>query len=300
MERLVKIIVCLKQVLNSLEAERLINGRAPSHACIVNPQDRIALEKALEIKTTLKNAEVVALTAGPERARGALDLALARGCDGAVHLNDDAFESSDGYSISLALSKAIEKLDFSLILCGSESLDTNAAQVPTALAQFLNIPAVTRVIRIESVSHQNVRVWRRLEKGERQIIECALPALLSIDPLADEPQYVPIFALMQAADRKIQELTPDDVNLHQNDIGQEGSLVQVVSLTPPKPRSKPVSVPDGSSSLSQRLSSLFSGGPGDREKKELLQGEPEYLASRVMQYLIKEGILPEQEQEENK
>jgi electron transfer flavoprotein beta subunit len=259
----------------------------------VNPNDRIALEKALELRGILKCSKVVALTVGPPEAREVLDLALARGCDSAIHLQDDIFRTSDGYSTALAISKMLKRMAFSLILCGKESLDTKAGFVPTALAEMMNIPVVNSVIKIEDISPKNVRVLRRLDKGNRQIIDCKLPAVLSIDPLSCESRYVPLFALKQAVNNDIQKLTLADIGLRQNDIARESIFIELLDLMPPKPRSKRVFDSDSDSSLSQRLSGLFSGETSKKERKEVLQGEDGYLSDCILKYLVENGLLPE-------
>lgn len=288
-----RIIICLKQTINPSDVSRAFEEHKPPSAHIVNPNDRIALEKAIELRGILKGSKVVALTVGPPQAREVLSLALARGCDSAIHLQDDIFRTSDGYSTALAISKTIKQLAFSLILCGNESLDTNAGFVPTALAEMMNIPIVNSVIKIEDISKKSVRVWRRLDKGDRQIIDCKLPAVLSIDPLSCESRYVPLFALKQAAKKVIQKLTLADVGLQQSDIARENSFVQVLSLMPPKPRSKRVLDPEVDNSLSQRLSGLFSGKTLGKDRKGILQGEDGYLSDCVLKYLVKNGLLPE-------
>jgi electron transfer flavoprotein alpha/beta subunit len=132
-----------------------------------------------------------------------------------------------------------------------------------------------------------------LDKGDRQIIDCKLPAVLSIDSLSNESRYVPLFALKQAAKNDIQKLALAHVGLQQIDIVRESIFVQVLSLMPPKPRSKRVIDSDSDSSLSQRLSGLFSGKASNKERKDILQGESEYLSDCILNYLVKNGLLPE-------
>jgi electron transfer flavoprotein alpha/beta subunit len=289
----VRIIICLKRTLNPSDVDSAYKGPKPANACIANPNDRIALEKALELRGILKGSKVVALTVGPPQAREVLSFALARGCDSAVHLQDDCFRTAADYGIALALSKTIEWLGFSLIICGNESVVTNAGFIPTALAEMMNIPVVNDVIKIEDISTKSVRVWRRLDKGVRQVIDCTLPAVLSIDPLSGESPYVPLFALKQAAENDIRKLALADVGLLQSDIVRESSFVQILSLMPPKPRSKRVTDSDSDSSLLHRLSSLFSDKTTNIEKKELLQGKTDYLADCILKYLVENDLLPE-------
>jgi electron transfer flavoprotein beta subunit len=288
-----RIIACLKQTINPSDVNSAFEEHKPPSAYIVNPNDRIALEKALELRGILKGSKVVALTVGPPEAREVLSLALARGCDSSIHLQDDIFRTADGYGIALAISNTIKKMAFSLIICGKESSDTNAGFVPTALAEMMNIPVVNSVIKIEDISPKNVRVLRRLDKGNRQIIDCNLPAVLSIDPLSCESRYVPLFALKQAVNNDIQKLTLADIGLKQSDVAGESILVELLDLTPPKPRSKRVFDPDSDSSLSQRLSGLFSGEISKKERKEVLKGEKGYLSDCILKYIVNNGLLTE-------
>lgn len=62
---------------------------------IVSPYDEFALEEALRIKEKRGQGEVVAVTAGPERAKEALRSCLAMGADRAIHVNDPALEAAD-------------------------------------------------------------------------------------------------------------------------------------------------------------------------------------------------------------
>jgi hypothetical protein len=61
---------------------------------------------------------------------------------------------------------------------------------------------------------------------------------------------------------------------------------------PPKPRSKRVLDSDIDSSLSQRLSGLFSGETSNKERKDILKGEDGYLSDCILKYLVKNGLLP--------
>jgi len=186
-----RIIVCMKQVLDtrvSLQVNDSVTQKEPSPVYVTNPVDRVALQKALEMKGSLEGAEITAITAGSARAEQVLQMALASGANQAIHLiKDNTLEASDAYTTAFVLSKVCEEVGYTLILCGQMSLDTSAAQVHAFLAELLDIPRVTGVVRLEVISQKRVRLWRRLERGRRQVIECPLPALLTIDSLAGRP-----------------------------------------------------------------------------------------------------------------
>lgn len=291
-----RIIVCMKQVLDtrvSLQVNDSVTQKESSPVYVTNPADCIALDKALEIKDSLEGTEITVITAGPARAEQVLHMALASRADQAIHLiKDDSLEVSDAYTTAFALSKVCKKLDHTLILCGHMSLDTSVAQVHAFLAEMLAIPRVTGVVGLEVMSQKRFRLWRRLEGGRRQVIECPLPALLAIDPLAGHPRYASEFNLMQAAGTEIQQLTLANICLSQTDISPQASLVRVASLSTPKPRVKKIYTPDSSMSASQRIGYLLSGGTTGRKQSNLLEGTADYLASQIAEYLTREGIKP--------
>jgi len=292
-----KIVVCLKQVLDTrvpLEVKGTVVQKETSPVYIISPADHVALEKALEIKATLADVRVTALTAGPARAEQALRMALASGADGAIHLKDDLFEAADAYSVARALGKAIKKLDFDLILCGNRSWDIGAGQVPVFLAEMLCLPRVTGVMKMELLAPDRFKLWRRLEKGKRQIVECSLPAVLAVDTSAGQPRYVSEFSLKKAKKKPIQTLGLADIGLASAEISPEASPVKVASLAPPKPRPKKIFTPGSKVSVSQRMSFLLSSVAPAKKESNLLEGATDYLAQQIIEYLTQEGILPKQ------
>lgn len=294
---LMKIIVCIKQVLETrvpLVIDNSVIQKETSPIYIMNPADRVALAKALQIKALLSSAETIVMTAGPAIAERVLRMALASGADEAVHLKDEVFEVSDAYTTALALSKVIKEVGYTMVLCGTRSLDTDAGQVPAFLAELLGIPQVTGVTGLEIMSQERVRLWRRLEKGRRQIVDCPLPALYAIDLSAGQPRYVSEFALRQSMKREIRNLALADIGLTKADVDPRSSLIRVISLSPPNPRPKKIYIPNGSVSAAQRISYLFSGGLTKEKESNLLEGTPDYLAKQVLKYLVGEGLLPKE------
>ena len=100
-----KIVVCLKQVpdTTAVKIDRktgtLIRDGVPS---IINPEDKHALEEALNLKDN-HEAEVTVISMGPPQAKEALREALCMGADKAILITDRAFAGAD----TLATSKAL-------------------------------------------------------------------------------------------------------------------------------------------------------------------------------------------------
>ena len=105
-----KIIVCIKQVPNTTEIKidpvknTLIRDGVPS---IINPDDKAAVEAALQLKDQC-GAHVTVLTMGPPQAEKALREALAMGADDAYLITDRAFGGSDTLATSTFIADAVQ------------------------------------------------------------------------------------------------------------------------------------------------------------------------------------------------
>jgi electron transfer flavoprotein beta subunit len=148
------IVVCIKQVPDTAEVKinpetgTLIREGVPS---IINPFDMHAIEAGLQVKEKT-GGKVTVLTMGPPQAETALRDALSMGADDAVLLSDRAFAGADTWATSFTLSKAMEKLGADIVICGKQAIDGDTAQVGPETAEFLNIPHISYVRKIEDIS----------------------------------------------------------------------------------------------------------------------------------------------------
>ncbi len=78
---------------------------------------------------------------------------------------DRAFAGSDTLATSYAISCAIKKLDFDVIICGRQAIDGDTAQVGPQVAEKLGIPQITYAEEIDNVEQKTITVKRRLERG---------------------------------------------------------------------------------------------------------------------------------------
>ena len=103
------IVVCIKQVPDTTEVKldpvtgTLIRDGVPS---IINPDDKAALEVALQIKEKT-GAKVTVVSMGPMQADVALREALAMGADDAVLVSDRKFGGADTWATSSTIAGAI-------------------------------------------------------------------------------------------------------------------------------------------------------------------------------------------------
>ncbi|NNG01359.1 MAG: electron transfer flavoprotein subunit beta/FixA family protein [Desulfobacteraceae bacterium] len=232
------IVVLVKQVPNTTDVKldkntgNLIREGLES---IMNPDDRNALEFALQIKAEY-GGTITMVSMGPPQAVDVLSEAMGMGADKGLLLSDMAFAGADTWATSYTLGKAIEKIErFDLIICGRQAIDGDTAQIGPQVADFLDIPQITYVTDIETVSNKEVIVKRRLEDGHERVAS-QLPALLTILGGANNPRYPNIGGLLAACEENapLAAWNAADIGVMVNDVGLAGSLTHVIKTYVPK------------------------------------------------------------------
>jgi len=186
-----RIIVLAKQVpdtrnvgKDAMKADGTVNRAALP--AIFNPEDLNALEMALEIKSKIKDAEVIVLTMGPSRAAEIIRESIYRGADKGYLITDRKFAGSDTLATSYALSLAVKKLyPYHVVISGRQAIDGDTAQVGPQTAEKLNIPQITYAEELVEISYENVVIKRRLERGI-ETVKSPLPVLITVHSSAPE------------------------------------------------------------------------------------------------------------------
>lgn len=231
-----KMIVCVKQVplLSALrfdaEAKRLVREGVPLE---LNELDVYALSEAIRLRE-LHGGEVVVLTMGPPQAHTALANALAMGADRAIHLNDRAFAGADTLATARALAATIQREPFDLIFCGRHSIDAETSQVGPEIAEFLGIPQVSAIQRIEVQHDEDQRfalVVRETDEGS-ETLRVKLPALFTAAEKLNEGIWPDEQAIQEASTwhDRYKELTANNLEIAAEQLGQAGSPTWVASV----------------------------------------------------------------------
>lgn len=230
-----KIIVCVKQVPDTSEVRinpetnTLIREGVPS---IINPYDMHAIEAALQLRETA-GGTVTIMTMGPPQAETALRDAIAMGADDVLLLTDRSFAGSDTWATSYTLSKAVEKLGADIILCGKQAIDGDTAQVGPEMADFLNMPHISYVRKIEEVGPDSVRVQRLMDDG-CDIVESSLPVLLTVVKEINQPRLPSLKGKMAAKKAEIRKWSAEDIGAEAGKVGLKGSPTQVRNIFAPE------------------------------------------------------------------
>jgi electron transfer flavoprotein beta subunit len=231
----VKIVVCVKQVPDTAEVRinpetnTLIRDGVQS---IINPYDMHAIEAGLQIREKV-GGTVTVVTMGPPQAEAALRETISMGVDDAVLLTDRAFAGSDTWATAYALSKAIEYLGADVILCGKQAIDGDTAQVGPEIAEFLDIPHVAYIRKIDDIQKDRIVVQRLMDDGF-DVIESSLPVLLTVVRELNVPRMPSLKGKMAAKKAEIKKMSAADIKADENNLGLKGSPTQVRNIFAPE------------------------------------------------------------------
>lgn len=233
------IVVCVKRVPDTAAEKKLDPGTftldRENVEAIVNPVDEYGIEEALRLKEQ-HGGEVTVLTMGPAGAeKDAVRKALAMGADKGVMVTDDVLRGSDAMSTAYTLSLALAQQDFDLAIMGSEATDSRNSLVPQAVAQYLALPGLTFVKKIEHVGDGVIRVEREVEGGY-DVIEAPLPAIVSVVKGINEPRYATLKGIMGAKSKSVEVLSAEDIGIEAAEVGAAGSKTEVLSAEPRPPK----------------------------------------------------------------
>ncbi|OLC30108.1 MAG: hypothetical protein AUH81_20875, partial [Candidatus Rokubacteria bacterium 13_1_40CM_4_69_5] len=231
-----KILVAVKQVPDTATQVKIgADPRAIDTAgitWIVSPYDEFAVEEALRIKEKRGQAEVVAVSLGPERAKEALRACLAMGCDRAIHVNDPALAEADTLATARALAAVAKQEAPQLVLCGRQAIDDDMGAVPAQLADLLGWPCASWIMEETiDVDGKSIRVARQVEGG-LEVFDLPLPAVLTAQKGLNEPRYPTLKGIMGAKKKEIKDLKAADLG-----VAAEPPQLSVVALEalPPRP-----------------------------------------------------------------
>ncbi|MCP4137869.1 MAG: electron transfer flavoprotein subunit beta/FixA family protein [bacterium] len=221
---MLKIIVCVKQVPDTSKVK--INPKngtliRESIENIMNPDDRHAMETALCLKERY-GGTITAITMGPPQAEDVLREAFAMGADDALLITDKRFAGSDSLVTSNILSKVIKKSGkFDIIVTGVEAIDGNTSNVGFQLSEFLGIPLITQIHKIE-IQNSSALI-ERLYGHEYQQIKIDLPILLAVNKDINKVRFSSLQGLNFCFDKEIKRITMDDIGGTEDEYGLKGS-----------------------------------------------------------------------------
>jgi electron transfer flavoprotein beta subunit len=233
-----KIVVCVKYVPDTaIKVKIAPDGKGLDLAdapFVVNPYDEFAVEEALQLKEKL-GGEVIVVGAGAEKAVAGLRTCLAMGADSAILIRDEAIDSADSHVVGTALACVCRDLKPDLILFGKHSIGADNGQVPAVVAEQLDLPQASVVLKLE-IQDGKFRAEREIE-GAREVLEGALPAVVTAQKGLNTPRYASLKGIMAAKKKQIDIRGLDSLGLSPEDLQPTLSVVEV-TLPPARPPGK--------------------------------------------------------------
>jgi len=239
------IVVCVKQVPDTWAEKKLDPAdktldRASVDG-VMNEIDEYAVEEALRLKEA-HGGEVTILTMGPAKAVETIRKALSMGADKAVHLSDDALHGSCAVQTSYALAQALGTIEYDLVITGSEATDSRNAIMSALLAERLGLPQMSLARKVE-VDGSTLRVHRQTDNGY-DVVESALPAVVSVVEKINEPRYPSFKGIMAAKSKPLTTLTIADAGIEADRVGLANATSKVEEFSTRPPRSAGTIVKD--------------------------------------------------------
>ena len=231
-----KICVLVKEVPDAAVTKRIdpATGRLDrSGEKNLNPYDTHAIEAAMQLKEggQLQVDEIVAITMGPESAVRALHKAVSLDADRSVHLVDDVLAGSDVAATGYALAQTLKRENPDLVLLGQQSDDGECYTIGAVVADHLQAPSLTQVIKIDVVDGA-LRCERQAEYGY-DTVEVELPAVISVGDAINEPRYPSLKAIMGAKKKPLETLSAADAGIDPSKVGVAGSQVECGNFKAP-------------------------------------------------------------------
>jgi electron transfer flavoprotein beta subunit len=261
-----KTFVCIKRVPDTSEAEVKVDATGKNvdssrFSFDINDADNYAVEEAVLIKEA-KGGTVQVVCMGPQDADVMIRMALAKGGDSAIRIDDPRINALDPLKVAKVLAAVIKSQGFDLVLTGCMASDDGNTAVGVALAEELGVPHAAMVKKLE-VEDGKVKAYRELEGGMAEVVEITLPAVITIQTGINEPRYAPIRGIREAQKKELKVLKIEDLGLAEDEVSAASSLVELQKLYIPEVVSR----------------------------AEVIEGTPEEKAEIMATKLVKGGLL---------
>jgi electron transfer flavoprotein beta subunit len=205
----VNIAVCIKEVPDTETRPKIRDDKKGIQSegikWIVNPYDEYAIELALQL-VEKSGGEVTIVSMGPKEIEPTIRSGLAMGAHKAIRI-DGPKNIIDSLVVAKALANALKDRNFDLILFGKQAIDDDNAQVPQMVAEALEIPGATVVVKFELDGNQ-VKAEREIEGGKEKL-SFSLPAVVSCQKGLNEPRYRALKGIMMSKKIPIEEVAAE-------------------------------------------------------------------------------------------
>jgi electron transfer flavoprotein beta subunit len=287
-----KILVCIKEVVDTkLSLDAGLSNRIVFREGLprrLNPDDAAALALALGLKLADGSIEIFLISIGGAGVESYLRNGLALGADKAIRIWDENLNDMSPRQKALLLAGAASLYGTDLILAGARSLDTGNGLTGPMTAARLSFTCIYNAISIElDAGQKNVTIVKDIGKGEREKIQCPLPAVVTVKGEGKLP-YAALDGLIDSKYSQVTLLSPAGMGISALELKKEPCRVDNLVF----PRPDPVKAPPLDSSLPAfyRILQLLEGGISKRKGK-MLTGSSVEIAEQLFRLFLEEGVL---------
>ncbi|WP_133574994.1 electron transfer flavoprotein subunit beta/FixA family protein [Pedobacter metabolipauper] len=204
-----KILVCISNVPDTTTKITFTNDNTQFNTAgvqyIVNPYDEIALSRAIELCEGGKGT-VTVLNVGESQTDPTIRKALAIGADDAVRVNA---APRDAYFVAYQIAEYVKSTDFDIILCGRESIDYNGSQVAAMVGEFLDIPSISIIKKLD-YDGTTATIEREIEGG-KEVISVTGKFIASCSEGTAEPKIPNMRGIMSARTKPLQVIEAKEI-----------------------------------------------------------------------------------------
>lgn len=261
-----KILVCTKLVPDTSETKLSIDKTGKGISTVglkfsINEADDYAVEEAMRTKAAL-GGTVTIVSIAPKSADVMIRMALAKGGESAIRIEDDRINFRDPMQVAKVLAAAVKDEEFDLVFTGCMSSDDKNMSVGVALAELLGLNHAAMVKHAE-VTEEKITVHRELEGGLLEVAEVGLPAVITVQTGINTPRYAPIREMRQAMKKELKVVNLEDIGIDEAQVNEAGSKIELLGFYFP-----------------EVISNV-----------EILEGSPEEKGEQIAIKLVKGGLL---------
>ena len=191
-----KILVCISNVPDTTSKITFTDNNTQFNTSgvqfILNPYDEIALARAIELCEGGKGT-ITVINVGEAVTEPTIRKALAMGGDEAVRV--DA-APRDAYFVAFQIAEYAKDKGFDFILTGRESIDYNGSQVAAMIGEFLKIPSVSIIKKLEFDGSSGT-LSREIEGG-KEVLTVPAPFVAGCTEGVAEPKIPNMRGIMSA------------------------------------------------------------------------------------------------------
>ncbi len=204
-----KVLVAVKRTIDPNVKVRVKSDQSGVETANVkmamNPFCEIAVEEAVRMKEAGSADEVVAVSAGADKAQETLRTALAMGADRAVHIVTEA--DLQPLAVARLLKVIADEEQPGLVIMGKQAIDDDSNQTGQMLAALLGWPQATFASEI-MFKDGTADVTREIDGG-LETLNVNLPAVVTTDLRLNEPRYASLPNIMKAKKKPIDRREAD-------------------------------------------------------------------------------------------